>query len=78
MRRRGDCFRCTLAAVWAYSSAGNGRKVGVVSSGFLGKCAIIYGSGGLRGTINFHFWESHSTLLDFVEARHENEANLSN
>lgn len=19
------------------------------------------------GTINFHFWESHSTLLDFVE-----------
>lgn len=19
------------------------------------------------GTINFHFWESHSTLLDFIE-----------
>lgn len=31
----------------------------------LGKCAIIYRPGGLRGTINFHFWESHSTLLDF-------------
>lgn len=24
--------------------------------------------GGLRGTINFPFWESHSLLLDFVEA----------
>lgn len=52
---------------------GGGCQLGV-----LGKCAIIYGSGGLRGTINFHFWESHSTLLDFVEPGHENEANLSN
>lgn len=35
---------------------------------FFGKCAIIYESGGLRGgTINFHFWESHLILLDFVE-----------
>lgn len=39
---------------------GGGRRLGI-----LGKCAIIYGSGRLRGTINFHFWESHSTLLEF-------------
>lgn len=67
MRRKGDCFGCTLAAVLAYSVTGNGMKLGAVRLGFFGKCAIIYESGGLRGTIKFHFWESHSILLDFVE-----------
>lgn len=52
----------------AQSGAGNSMKVGTVGSGVFGKCAITYGSGVLRGTINFHFWENHSTLLGFVES----------
>lgn len=42
----GGCFRCTLAAVWAYSSPGNGRKVGVVSSGFLVNVPLFMGRAG--------------------------------
>lgn len=67
MGRKGDCFGCILAVALVYSGTSNGMKSGAVGCGIFGKCAIIYESCGLRGTINLHFWESHSILLDFVE-----------
>lgn len=64
---KGGLFGCTLAAVLAYSGTGNGMKVGAVDLGFLVNVPLFTSRVGWEGTINFHFWESHLILLDFVE-----------
>lgn len=53
----GSGFWCTVVLVTELD-------VGAVSSGLLVNYLWV---GWARGTINFHFWETHSILLDFVE-----------
>lgn len=66
MRRKGDCLGVLWQQFWR-SGTGNGMKVGAWGMGFLVNVPLFTSRVGWGGTINFHFWESHSILLDFVE-----------